>query len=539
MKTLHFSLKWILITGCCFLCSGLCAQAPEWEWAKSFGSPYDDFSGSVATDHSGNIYITGYDGDTIFPKGYFTAKYDSTGILQWMKGSSGGEGLSCTIDNSGNIYVCGIFGHSITFDDSILACSASGMFITKYNPSGNVLWVKSICGNVQGQCITSDENCNIYLTGKYWSPDPIYFDTLFLPGSNQYDLFVAKFDSSGNTIWIRTAGGNQEDNSESISRDLSGGINITGYFQSSSIVFGNDTLINSVPASENMFIVKYDENGNTIWAKNANNINSSTSIGIDICCDNNGDILVSGGFSGIIYFDSATFLTSVNLNEFIAKYSPDGNLVWAKRIGNADIFYMNPHTHLMVDNSCNAYVLGAFQDTILEIGYTILTSYNFQAGNYFIAKYDNSGNPVWAVAPKGGGLTQIGGIKSDLSGSIYITGGYSGSFIIVGNDTLHNISAEFTDNFLAKLSSTVNSIKLPETDNSVIVFPNPSTGKVNITNLPVSGQLQVINSTGQTLKKVDFKSQSSLNITLSESGIYFIRIISGNEVVTKKVVVCR
>jgi hypothetical protein len=60
-----------------------------------------------------------------------------------------------------------------------------------------------------------------------------------------------------------------------------------------------------------------------------------------------------------------------------------------------------------------------------------------------------------------------------------------------------------------------------------------------ISGLPASGQIQIINSMGQTVKKADIGSHAAMSFTLTESGIYFIRVITGNESVTKKVVVCR
>jgi hypothetical protein len=71
------------------------------------------------------------------------------------------------------------------------------------------------------------------------------------------------------------------------------------------------------------------------------------------------------------------------------------------------------------------------------------------------------------------------------------------------------------------------------------VYPNPTTGKLIISDLPASGQIQIINSTGQTIKTARFRDQANINFTLAESGIYIIRVMTDKGAVTKKVVVCR
>ncbi|MCX6257633.1 MAG: T9SS type A sorting domain-containing protein [Bacteroidia bacterium] len=540
MKTLHFNLKWILITGCCFLYSGLFAQAPGWEWARSFGGEFEDYSNSIQTDVDGNIYMTGYNAASSLTSGYFIAKFDSLGVIQWMKEDTTAPvysvGKSMAIDNTGNIYVSGTFQDSITFDNITLTCDYESMFVTKYNSSGNVIWAKCICGHIFGY-LTVDNDFNIYITGQYASSnysDTIHFDSTLLYCYNNYNIFIAKLDSSGSTIWVRSAGGSEDDYVYSLTTGNAKDVYITGYFANYSMIFETDTLLGNNWLN-NYFLAKYDSDGNFKWVRSAADNSNSWAAGLDVNCNTEGNILICGSYGGTIGFDS-TFLSASNTNEFIAKYDTSGNVLWATRVGGVDN-NMNYYSKIVTDVNSNVYIMGTFQDSILVIGTSVLTLSNSYE-NFFIAKYTSSGIPIWALNTHGGGNGYVGGITLDLSGNLYATGRYTGSTMIIGNDTLYNFSAEGdADIFLAKLSPNVNNVISNESENSINIYPNPSTGKINITNLPASGQVQIINSTGQTLKKIDFNGQSSLNITLSENGIYFVRVISGNEVVTKKVVV--
>ena len=87
-------------------------------------------------------------------------------------------------------------------------------------------------------------------------------------------------------------------------------------------------------ANEEMFLVKYDPNGNLVWAKAATG--SFSVSGFAVATDNSGNIFVTGSFGHHNFGGNVTFgtttLTSVGGGDvFVAKYDPSGNVLWAKR----------------------------------------------------------------------------------------------------------------------------------------------------------------------------------------------------------------
>ncbi|MEK7263262.1 MAG: SBBP repeat-containing protein [Bacteroidota bacterium] len=121
-----------------------------------------------------------------------------------------------------------------------------------------------------GKGIATDENGNCYVTG-YFNSSTITFGSVMLTNtdnSGSSDMYLVKYDSSGNVLWANCAGGYSADYGNSIATDGNGNCYVTGYFWSPTITFGSVTLINANSFSD-MFVVKYDSNGNVVWAKRA------------------------------------------------------------------------------------------------------------------------------------------------------------------------------------------------------------------------------------------------------------------------------
>ena len=286
------------------------AQVPNWAWAKSSASGYGK-SLSVATDNFGNVYACGffYSPTFIFSTDtltnatinndsmdIFLVKYDANGNVLWAKragGSSWDFGEAVTVDNWGNIYLTGYYwSESIIFGSDTLhniqgALAVGDIFIVKYDSNGNELWAKSFGGNSNdaANCVTTDPSGNVYIAGLFQS-DSITFGTTTLMnyGNNSpCQIFLTKLDSSGQVLWAKGVGGVMDDWLSAIKTDALGNLYIAGCYQSDSITFGTFTLINASANLINLYLAKYDTNGNVLWAKGAGGVNNdgASSITID------------------------------------------------------------------------------------------------------------------------------------------------------------------------------------------------------------------------------------------------------------------
>jgi len=191
----------------------------------------------------------------------------------WAK-SSGGTlddmGQSIAIDSADNIYVAGYFkSATIVFGNTTLTnYGGNDIFIVKYNTNGDVIWAKS-AGSVSNdylKCIKTDYMGNLLITGSF-SGSSISFDSITLTNNGGEDIFLTKFDSTGNVVWAKSAGGSGNERGNSIASDVSGNVYVTGYIGSTSVTF--DTINLNTIGTSDFFIVKYDANGAVNWAKSA------------------------------------------------------------------------------------------------------------------------------------------------------------------------------------------------------------------------------------------------------------------------------
>jgi len=239
------------------LISTALTNAQTYDWAFSLGGTNDDFGNSIATDASGNVYVTGsFRNTTDFDPGagtanltsagandIFLAKYDATGNYQWAFGVGSIDfelGKSIAIDASGNVYITGQLMNTADFDPSgntsnLTANGQYDMFVAKYDASGNYMWAFNVgdIGVVDGNSIVTDAAGNVYLTGMFTTtPD---FDpsgnTATITSSN-FGIFFAKYDTGGNYILAKSITGiNGEDIGNSIATDNTGNMYITGSFE--------------------------------------------------------------------------------------------------------------------------------------------------------------------------------------------------------------------------------------------------------------------------------------------------------------------
>jgi arginine repressor len=187
-------------------------------WTKTIGGSGNDYAYSIIQDLDGNYVVVGWGNS--FGAGnndIYVVKLDSSGNVVWTKtiGGSGDDGANSIIQSSDGAYV--IAGHTNSFSSSY------DFYVVKIDSSGNVLWTKTIGGNLYDQAHSIIQSSD----GGY-----IVVGITQSFGAGGYDVYVAKIDSSGNVLWTKTIGGGSADVAMSITRSSDGGFAIAGYTQS-------------------------------------------------------------------------------------------------------------------------------------------------------------------------------------------------------------------------------------------------------------------------------------------------------------------
>lgn len=550
------------------------SQTPDWAWAKRAGGINYDGVRSVATDASGNAFVVGWFssstiifGSDILTNPYsgsntsdmFLAKYDANGNVLWAKragGTNWDDAVSIAIDANDNIYVTGgFYSPSIIFGNDTLMNTSSGtydVFIVKYSATGDILWAKSTGGNSEdiAHSIAIDNNGNVLVTGWFASYTIIFGSTTLTNVYTDntiyaYDMFLVKYDTNGNVLWAKSAGGTKWDCPYSVAADANGNSYVAGYFYGPSLTFNSLTITNSDSTGSyyDIFLAKYDVNGNILWAKSAGGTywhDEASSVAVDA----NGNVCVTGNFiSPTIIFGSDTLTNPGSIgftsDMFLTKYDTNGNVLWAKSAGGTNY---EGAASVATDATGNILVAGSFASLTITFGSTTLnnTNNNSNANIYdvFLAKYDTIGNVIWAKSVGDSTHDNANSVVTDANGNIILTGNFESPSITFGSTVLTNAGSTgyTTDMFIAKLDGPT---IVNELSNRVVfsLYPNPNDGNMQLDyNLESeqNGKLIIYDIIGQKIKNYSLlNDRNTLKISDAalKNGIYFYEILINDEII--------
>jgi hypothetical protein len=252
------------------------------------------------------------------------------------------------------------------------------------------------------------------------------------------DMFLAKYDQWGNFVWAKTAGSTTNEVGYAVALDNSGNIFVTGRFGRTA-TFDSTTITSA--GDEEIFTAKYNASGTLVWVKRAGG--SGYDFADQIVVDESGNAYITGGCRQTSTFGSLSFTAAASSDIFLTKYDPNGTALWVRHWGNSSGNY-NEGYGLVRDTNGNFYLTGEFQGT-LTLGSTTLTNAGRQ--DVFVMKVDPSGTPIWAARAGGTNLDRGLDLAVDKSGNVFVTGYFAGPGSFGGTNFPGNDS---NDIFLAK-----------------------------------------------------------------------------------------
>jgi len=437
---------------------GLNAQSQAYIWGESLpGSTFQDEVFDIAIDSDNSSYITGKFQGTLEldPVGststqtssgsnnIFVAKYDDLGAYQWgfrLGGTSSLDiGKGVEVDNAGNVYFVGQFDGTTDFNPlgapnvvSSTTNSTSDVFIAKYTPAGQLIWVKLI-GGAWSFMSPNDfviKNNHLHIGGRYTNnPD---FDpgpgTANAGGASGSDMFVAKYDLDGNYVWHVTAGGTQTDAIGALAVDDNGDVIAGGSFHSSCDFdpSGGSSILTAQNANTNLFVWKLSSTGAFVWVHHI--VDDGVEHQIEALVTNsNNEIYVGGHFDGIADFDysgSGDAHVSEGSNDILfSKFDANGNYMWGYSVGSSsrDKIY-----DIELDNNEFPVIVGHFIDTLdFDFGPDSLKLFSPSAVSVVVAKYNPNAKPLWAVQMGISSWNEGRAIALDTDNDFYLTGNFS------------------------------------------------------------------------------------------------------------------
>jgi hypothetical protein len=343
----------------------------------------------------------------------FVAKYAPDGTLIWATtspSSDPNDGRSIATDRSGNSYVTGFFEGVATFgagedNATVLSAARHDIFVAKYAPDGTLHWATSAGGSLQeqGHSIATDRRGNSYVTGFFNGTATFgagEANETVLISALDSDVFVAKYAQDGTLLWATSAGGDELASGLGIATDSRGNSYLTGEFRRTA-TFGageaNETVLETGGFADGgtirgaVFVAKYAREGTLLWATSAGGANGFAT-GIAIATDPRGNSYVIGSFSGTARFGAGEANETVmetplfSPDAFVAKYAREGTLLWATSAGGS---LQEQGEGIATDRRGNSYVTGFFSGTATfgagEAHETVLEPMG--ASDVFVAKY--------------------------------------------------------------------------------------------------------------------------------------------------------
>jgi len=255
--------------------------------------------------------------------------------------------------------------------------------------------------------------------------------------------------------WATYFGGSWFDAGQAVCTDKNGNVYMTGWTESSNIATNGAFQTNNAGGSNgggDAFIAKFSNSGNLLWTTYYGG--AGDDFGQAICADLFGNVYIVGQTtSSTGMASSAAYQTSYlgNTDAFFAKFSSSGNLFWGTYYGgnNEDYGY-----GIGADQLGNIYITGMTNSII-----GIATSGAYQtsfAGNSdaFLAKFNTTGNRLWATFYGGSGGDCAFGISVDVFGNVYISGVTMSSSDIATSGAYQSIGGVGSNAFLAKFTSS-------------------------------------------------------------------------------------
>lgn len=441
-----------------------------------------DFDPSAATN---NITFLGggTDGDGFF------AKYDANGNLVWVDriGSNANDRvIGIAVDATQNAYITGFVGGNADMDPSaanfsLMVSATYNAFIGKYTSTGAFSYAKQITGSYsEGDDIAIDGTGNIYLTGSFSQLND--FDpsaataNLSTSSATQLDIYLAKYDNSGNFTFVKQIGGIGVDIGFQVRPDASGNIYLGGTF-SSNCDFDPAATTSVITSAGNgdLFVAKYTSAGLLTWAIGTGGTQNDYCYGLGL--DGSNNVYITGRFQGTnIDFDpsaSSNLLTATALCPFVAGYSSSGGFLFANTPGNIG----GEGRSLIVNTSL--YVTGFFDSTAdFDFSASTATITSQGSGDVFFAKYNvcTGSPPAQPSAISGAtnmciGTSQSYSVVNDASATGYVWSFPSGWS---GTSSTNSISATSGTTGLISVSATNScGLSIPSTLN-VTVNPLPT-----------------------------------------------------------------
>ncbi len=361
------------------------------QWIRPFGGPGNDAATSVALDKGGGVYVAGdSDGELTLggstfgqtsATGAFLLTLDRYGNVTNAKAYGGGAygtTVGVAVASDGFIGLCGSYVGQIDLGGGPLTAAQGTYagFVAKLDATATYVYGNPLgtSATATAQGVSFDVAGDLAVVGTFTGTGQ--FGSATLNSAGDSDVFVTKFDPTGNSLASKSFGGAGTDDGRALVFDAKGDLVVAGDF-SDSVDFGTGPVMSQ--GSVDAFVFEMSATGSTVWAKQFGG--PSVDRALTLAVDPSGNVLASGEFEETMTLGTTPFTSAGDKDVFAVELSSTGAVSWAKRMGGlqADEGY-----GVAFDSGGNMLVTGYFRENV-DFGTGMQTS----AGDddVFVAAY--------------------------------------------------------------------------------------------------------------------------------------------------------
>jgi len=339
------------------------------------------------------------------------------------------------------------------------------------------------------------------------------FGEISLSALNSTEMFLAKYDTQGNVIWARKSAGELKCSGKAI-KCVDDYCIVAGNFEG--LVDFNETTLSA--AAEEVFVNKYNLEGDLIWSKKIAEGPFATVEDIELW---RGSIYVAGAFSGKIFSSGKVFSAQGCTDAFVSKLDLNGNSVWVKTFGGTGCDIVKS---LDVTGDNQILVAGNFQQNF-KLNNAVLTSQG--SDDMFILSMARNGVINWSASYGGPGQDQLNSITS-LNKTVSIAGYFMES-VAIGQQTYKSNGS--SDIIIARVVLSPNKLEPVQESSSVTIYPNPASSHFYVESEESIESIKIYGLLGPLVYENNVVRNHKTEISLkgASPGIYIVKVRSKNE----------
>lgn len=452
----------------------------------------------------------------------FLTQTDYNGNVLWTASPSRYfNGFFVRKDASGNFYVAGNFNGGATITtasgDVKLQSYAGDVFLAKLDANGQLTWIKqsnsSYAAYISG--LELDKNGNPVISGHF-SKQLRFASDSFTSRGNE-DIFIARYDASGNFSWVKQIGGTDMDALSGMRAIPSGMMILYG-------IYNTNAYFDKQPAPHAMgsmgFITEVDpSDGAFHWIKTDPNVFLNL-----VSTADQQHYYANVAFRGKLTAGSQSISTTASLAAAVIKMDTAFNRL--------SVYQCGALPSCMAVQQNGALVMGGSFENSINLAGKTYTSYG--ESDIYMLSYDSTGNALWTLQSGGPNIDDLSCIQlGHDGGTMFISGTVQSGPAKFGTVSIPgNLSGT---GFMLAMEAPKVSLNAELSDKPALkMYPNPAQGSVNIESA-IAGMAAVYDMQGRLLKMFSLAAGiNALDIPELKKGIYLLKIATGNTVQTEK-----